>query len=119
MQRCNANCVIVHDNKLSYFPSNIYDDQSNQVFVADEPGSHNDTLAMATQKAMNIFAKKDIQEAVGENREIRFVVFSRAILEYKQAGIDTHPKIQWLNEHYDFVKHEVIGDLELLYYFKP
>ena len=116
---CNADCVIVHDNKLSYFPSIIYDDQPDQVFIADEAGSHNDTLALATQKAMGIFAKKDIQEAVDDTREIRFVVYSKGILEYKQAGIDTPPKIKWLNDHYEFVDRTVIGDLEIFDYIKP
>lgn len=116
---CITDCVIVHDNKLSYFPSIIYDDQPDQVFIADDAGSHNDTLAPATQKAMDIFAKEDIQEAVDEAREIRFVVYSKAILEYKQAGIDTHPKIKWLNDHYKFVDRTVIGDLEIFDFIKP
>lgn len=116
---CYTDCVIVHDNKLSYFPSIIYEDQPNQVFIADEAGSHNDTLALATQKAMEIFAKKDIQEAVDAAREIRFVVYSKGILEYKQAGINIHPKINWLNDHYEFVDHVVIGDLEIFDYIKP
>ena len=116
---CNTDCIIVHDNKLSYFPSIIYDNLPNQVFIADEAGSHNDTLALATQKALGIYAKGDIQEAVDGSREIRFVVYSKGIMEYKQAGIDIHPKIKWLNEHYDYVDHKAIGDLEIFYYTKP
>jgi hypothetical protein len=116
---CNSGCIIVHDNKLSYFPAIIYGNQQNQVFIADEAGSHNDTLAVATQKAMNIFAKKDIQEAVGDNKNIRFVVYTRAIEEYKQAGIEIHPKIKWLSDNYHFVDHIVIGDIELYDYLRP
>jgi hypothetical protein len=116
---CNSGCIIVHDNKLSYFPAIIYDNQQNQVFIADEAGSHNDTLAIASQKAMNIFAQKDIQEAVGDNQKVRFVVYTRAIEEYKQARIVIHPKIKWLNENYHFVDHEVIGDIEIYNYLRP
>lgn len=115
---CANNCLIVHDNKLSYFPAFIYDAQPNQVFLADEPESHNDTLALGTQKAMNIYAKNNIQEAVGENTDIRFVVFSRAIAEYKQAGMEIHPKIKWLDDHYGLVNHEVFGDIEIYFYSK-
>jgi hypothetical protein len=116
---CNSGCIIVHDNKLSYFPAIIYASQQNQVFIADEAGSHNDTLAIASQKAMNIFAQKNIQEAVGDNQKVRFVVYTRAIEEYKQAGIEIHPKIKWLNDNYHFVNHEVIGDIEIYDYLRP
>jgi len=115
---CNENCIIVHDNKLSYFPSFVYDNQSNQVFIGDEIGSHNDTLALISQQAMDIYAQPDIISAVGNNNEIRFVVFTKAISEYKEIGIAVHPKIQWLIDHYKQTDHKNIGDLEIYYFLK-
>jgi mannosyltransferase len=115
---CTENCMIVHDNKLSYFPAYVYDHQENQSFIADEVGSHNDTLALISQQAMNIFAQPDINTAIGNNQEVRFVVFSKAIEEYKEIGINVHPKIQWLNSHFIQENHISIGDLEIFYFSK-
>ncbi len=84
---CKENCVVVHDNKLSYFPSLIYDETTPQNFIKDEPGSHNDTLAYNTQQAMDIYAISDIQSAVGDESDIRFVVFSTTLQEYLEMGV--------------------------------
>jgi mannosyltransferase len=115
---CTENCVIVHDNKLSYFPAYVYDRQATQVFIADEVGTHNDTLALISQQAMNIYAQPDINTAVGNNQEVRFVVFSKAIAEYKEIGVSVHPKIRWLNNQYTQDNHINIGDLEIFYFSK-
>jgi hypothetical protein len=115
---CTENCVIVHDNKLSYFPAYVYDHQANQVFIADEVGTHNDTLALKSQQAMNIYAQPDMNTAVGNNQEVRFVVFSKALAEYKEIGVTVHPKIQWLNDHFNQNNHITIGDLEIFYFSK-
>jgi mannosyltransferase len=115
---CSENCIIVHDNKLSYFPAYVYDHQANQVFIADEVGTHNDTLALKSQQAMNIFAKPDMNTAVGNNQEVRFVVFSKALAEYKEIGVTVHPKIQWLNDNFTQNNHMNIGDLEIFYFSK-
>ncbi len=116
--KCTEYCAIVHDNKLSYFPTYVYDHQENQVFIADEVGSHNDTLALISQQAMNIYAQPDMVTAVGNNQEVRFVVFSKAIAEYKEMGINVHPKIQWLTSHFIQNDHISIGDLEIFYFSK-
>jgi mannosyltransferase len=116
--RCSENCVIVHDNKLSYFPAYVYDHQATQVFIADEVGTHNDTLALISQEAMNIYAQPDIDSAVGNYSEVRFVVFSKAIAEYEEIGVHVHPKIQWLDDHFIRDNHISIGDLEIFYFSK-
>jgi mannosyltransferase len=115
---CSENCIIVHDNKLSYFPAYVYDRQANQVFIADELGTHNDTLALNSQQAMKIYAQPDMETAVGSNQEVRFVVFSKAIAEYQEMGITVHPKIQWLNTSFNLENHISIGDLEIFYFSK-
>jgi 4-amino-4-deoxy-L-arabinose transferase-like glycosyltransferase len=48
--------LVLHSNKLSYFPMVVYDSRLPQSFLADEPGSHNDTLAPATQASPRAFS---------------------------------------------------------------
>lgn len=57
--------VVVHDNKLSYFPAHYYAPDLQQVFLPDEPGSFNDTLAPESEAAMGLYPAKDLASAVG------------------------------------------------------
>ncbi|HSB89199.1 MAG TPA: glycosyltransferase family 39 protein [Anaerolineales bacterium] len=108
--------VVVHDNKLSYFPTAVYAPQLEQSFLPDEPGSHNDTLAPATQKAMGIFPASDLESAVRGASTVYFVVFQRAIDEYKAGGAADHPQLIWLRHHYSQEQLTRFGDL-LVYVF--
>jgi mannosyltransferase len=110
--------LIVHDNKLSLFPSKIYDAELPQAFLADEPGSHNDTLAYGSQIALDLVPDKDISTSVGNYDSVDFVVFSQAINEYKAAGLDDHPNLAWLKYHYNLNHVEQIGDLEIYQFSK-
>ncbi len=106
--------IILHDNKLSYFPSKVYKPGLDSRFLADEPGSANDTLALTTMKAMNIEAYTNIEDAVRGYERVFFVVFAQTIEEYSFAG--GHPVILFLsNKAGDPVKHE-FGDLLILEY---
>jgi mannosyltransferase len=108
--------LILHDNKLSYFPCFFYAPDLQQAFLADEPGSHNDTFAPASQVAMNIFPVKDVQTAVERRNRIFYVVFNGAIDEYKQQG-NEHPQLTWLNENYHYIDQMGFNDL-LIYQFE-
>jgi hypothetical protein len=115
---CTEDCLVVHDNKLSYFPALIYGPNVPQVFIMDEKGSHNDTLALKTQQAMGIFAEPDIQTAVGNKKMVRFVVFSKTISEYRDMGIAIHPNLEWLRGELIEKEHRSIGDLEFFFFEK-
>lgn len=104
---------IVHDNKLSYFPTRFYARNLPQWFIQDEPGSHNDTFAPASQEAMSLFPVSDIQAAVSDNRRVYFVVFSRAIEEYKSSGYAGHPNLIWLEDHFELIDRQNFNDLEI------
>lgn len=91
---------IIHDNKISYFPSHYYAPALNQSFLADIPGSSNDSLAPASQSAMGLYPEKDISSAVGNASQIYFVVYQKAIDEYLEMGRSDHPVIQWLAAHF-------------------
>ena len=89
-----SNEIIVHDNKLSFFPCRYYSKDINQVFLRDEPGSSNDTLAEGSQIAMNLFPKKDITQAADGYDTVYFVYFDEVELEYESIGYDEHPTLR-------------------------
>ncbi|HBA91709.1 MAG TPA: hypothetical protein DCZ08_08115 [Anaerolineaceae bacterium] len=108
--------MILHDNKLSYFPSHYYDPELPQEFLADEPGSHNDTYALASQTAMQLFPAESLAQAVSGKETVRFVVFSRAIEEYRDMGAGEHPVMAQLGDAFNLSGHEAFGDLEIYTY---
>lgn len=107
---------IIHDNKLSFFPMLFYLPDADQVFMPDEPGSSNDTLAIASQEAMGIYPENSIEDAIDEKVSIAFVVFSKAIDEYNQKGFGQHPTLAWLSERFHYQKMARFQDLEIYYF---
>lgn len=105
---------IVHDNKLSFFPSHFYARDLPQTFLADVPGSHNDTYAPATQAAIGLFPTPSIEAAVQGCDTVAFIVFEKAIQEYHEMGYTEHAIIRWLSEHFTPRARERYGDLWIL-----
>jgi mannosyltransferase len=110
--------VVVHDNKLSYFPTRFFAPDLPQKFLADEPGSSNDTLALTSQQAMQTFPEQSLQIATQGYREVYFVVFSQTIDEYKRSGLPNHPQLEWLQKNMKEKTVFYINDLEI-YEFSP
>jgi len=109
--------LILHDNKLSYFPSHYYDPELPQEFLPDEPGSHNDTYALASQTAMQLVPAESLAQAINGKATVRFVVFSRAIEEYRDIGAVEHPVMAQLDDDgFTLSGHEIFGDLEIYTY---
>jgi hypothetical protein len=108
--------VIIHDNKLSYFPMHFYQPGLPQDFIADPPGSHNDTFAPESQLAMGIFPVADLGSAVGNVKHVWFIVFERAINEYAASGQQAHPQLAWLLERFSMADLRRYNDL-LIYEF--
>ncbi len=79
--------LILHDNKLSFFPMRFHDRALPQVFLADPPGSSNDTLAPASQAAMNLFPV-ELDAAMRGRARVWFVIFQTAL---DQAAEEGHP----------------------------
>ena len=107
---------VVHDNKLSFFPSHYYAPDVSQSFLGDDPGSPNDTLAPASQEALGLFPAISLAQAVGDARRIFFVVFSGVVQEYRQAGFSDHPQVTWLKGMYPHVSETQFNDL-IVYQF--
>jgi 4-amino-4-deoxy-L-arabinose transferase-like glycosyltransferase len=108
--------VIVHSNKLTFFPAHYYDRSLSQSFIADEPGSPSDTLAYATQEALGLFAAPDIDAATRGYDRVWFVMFRRAADEYRAAGHTDHPQRMWLEEHYRLTSVTSFNDLDVYEY---
>jgi hypothetical protein len=106
--------VILHDNKLSYFPSRVYAPNLKSLFLADEPGSANDTLAPKTMQALGFTASIDPITAVNGSDRVFFVVFQQAISEYETRG--GHPVIQELTGLAGKAVEHSFGDLLILEY---
>jgi hypothetical protein len=115
-QNAESGDVILHDNKLSYFPSHFYDPSLEQAFLPDDPGGHNDTYAVASQEAMIIFPSVSVEQATAHHERVWFVVFTRAIQEYAEAGVTIHPVMAQLDTQYDQISQKAFGDLEIYLY---
>jgi hypothetical protein len=91
--------LVLHSNKLSYFPMVVYAADLGQAFLADQPGSHNDTLAAATQQALGLKALSHFEAAAEDARRVRYVIFQRELDEYALADGDLPPALAWLVTH--------------------
>ncbi len=108
--------VIVHSNKLTFFPAHYYDPSLQQTFIADEPGSASDTLAYPTQQALGLYAEPDLETAVQGHERVWLVMFKREAEEYRAAGFEQHPQQLWLQQRYTLVSVQPFGDLQVLLY---
>lgn len=107
--------IIVHDNKLSFFPSHYYDRDLVQEYIGDVPGSATDTLALPTQEVLGLLAQPDISHAVGEAQRVWFVIFQRALDEAEDLG-EPNVNKAWLDSHYHLVTQKSFNDLKLYLY---
>ena len=108
--------VIVHDNKLSFFPCFYYSRNLNQVFIKDIPGSQNDTFALGSQVAMDIYPMNDIDQAVQDNDQVYFVYFEKTENEYQEKGFEKHPVHTELEQSYYLMNKLSYNDLNLVEY---
>jgi 4-amino-4-deoxy-L-arabinose transferase-like glycosyltransferase len=91
--------LVLHSNKLSFFPMHVYAPGLPQAFLPDEPGSSNDTLAPATQAALGLFPSASVESLTGKAARVRFVIFQRELDEYAAAGAGLPPALDWLLQH--------------------
>jgi mannosyltransferase len=105
--------VVLHDNKLSYFPARYYAPDLRQTFLPDEPGSHNDTLAPATQDAMGIWPVEGLRGVTDDASRIWFVFFTRTVGEWGERG-GSHPTLETLEQKWRLVGQAAFNDLEVM-----
>jgi hypothetical protein len=107
--------VVVHTNKLTYFPMHARDPDVPGIFLADPPGSPQDTLALPTQEALGMFATPTIAEGVGAAERVWLVYFSRELEEIR-ALEGEHPTLAWLEGGFVQVGQERFSDLIVALY---
>jgi hypothetical protein len=112
-----AGSLVLHDNKLSFFPSHYYAPQLEQTFLPDVPGSSNDTLAPATQAVIGLYPTKDVQTAVQGKDNVYFVVYQETLDEYAQQG-SSDPALDWLNANYRNLGKLTFNDLIVYHFFQ-
>ncbi|MCX8024419.1 MAG: hypothetical protein N3A60_04375, partial [Thermanaerothrix sp.] len=115
-QAAGERLCIVHDNKLSFFPSHVYARNLPQTFLDDVPGSHNDTYAPATRAAIGLFPQPSIAAATQGCDRVAFLVFDKAIQEYHEMGYAEHAVIAWLTAHFTPTSRKQYGDLWVFYF---
>ena len=105
--------LVIHDNKLSFLPSHYYAPDLEQLFLADEPGSPNDTFAFASQQAMGLYPQPNLDQAVDGAKRVFFIVFETTLQEYQQSGSMDHPQLAWLKQHFQLVGNASYNDLNV------
>lgn len=106
-----AGDVILHDNKLSFFPMHFYDRMLSQAFLADPAQSDNDTFAPASQAAMQLYPT-DFEQAIQDKSRVWFVIYQTAISE---ANGD-HANLARLDAKFRRVQESDYGDLRIYLY---
>lgn len=91
--------VVVHDNKLTFFPSRYYDPFLPQTFCPDLPGMGSDTLALPTQEALGLFPTPIDQAVADGGKGVWYVAFDRTWEEYRVLGYADAPNRAWLRAH--------------------
>lgn len=104
--------AVVHTNKLTYFPMRVHAPDLPGAFLADPPGSPQDTLAYPTQQALGIFATPTITQAVGEAGRAWLVYFPR---EVQEMG-ENHPALAWVKDRFVLLEETRFSDLVVALY---
>ena len=109
--------IVVHDNKLTFFPAYYYDPALPQTFCPDLPGRGSNTLALPTQEALGLFATPISQTMTSGVAGVWYVAFDRTWEEYRSLGYADAPNRAWLHAHCrQRGGVESIADLEIYHF---
>jgi 4-amino-4-deoxy-L-arabinose transferase-like glycosyltransferase len=103
--------AVVHTNKLTFFPMRVYAPELAGRFLADRPGSPEDTLALPTQQALGLFATPTMTEAVGTAERVWLVYFTE-----EMEQMEEHPALTWLDGRFVEVEQQRFNDLVVALY---
>ena len=113
-QQVQREDVVLHDNKLSYFPTYFFARDLAQGYLADAPDSPNGTLSPRTSEVLGLHPTSH-GEAVRGHRRLWLVVFQGALDEAAAADVPL-PGKRWLDERYRGELQASIGDLRIYLY---
>jgi hypothetical protein len=105
---------VIHDNKLSFFPTIFYGERDRTQYLQDPKGSPNDTLAYPSQIAIGYLASENIEKFLNEDK-LLFIVFQKTLDEYAENNL-SHPVIAILQKEYSEEKIYSVGDLVIMEY---
>jgi len=108
--------IVLHENKLSYFPMLFYDSNLTQYYLADPPGSENDTLSLGSQIAIGYMAINKFDEFFLYEK-LFFISFTQTEIEYKNLGL-MDPNLSFLRSYYEEKAVTLIGDIKVYYFVK-
>jgi mannosyltransferase len=112
--------VVIHQAKLSALPMVYYDRALTQRYLADAPGSSEDTLALPTQQVLNLLADNCINSALKGAQRVWWVVFSEAEAQYATAGRpELTQETEWLHNHFSDAQTTSFGDLNVVLFSQP
>ena len=111
--------VIIHSSKLSYLPSFYFDQEIQQGFIIDPPNSSVDSLAPATREILNVNEAENIEKGTVHASRIWFVIYQQSIGELKSQGYQTHPQLEYLDQHFKLESFETWDDLKVYLYKRP
>lgn len=106
--------LVLSDNKLSYFPLSYLAPDIAQAYLADPPGSPNDTLARGSQDALGRHPI-ELPEGLRSYRRVWLVVFEQAERESAALGQPVASEA-WFHARYSGGLEERIGDLIIYLY---
>jgi hypothetical protein len=112
-ERVEPGDAVIHTNKLTFFPMHVYAPDLAGDFLADPPGSPQDTLALPTQEALSIFATPTMTEAVGTAEQVWLVYFPREVEQ-----MEVHPALTWLEGRFVEMKRAQFTDLVVALYLR-
>jgi len=109
--------IILHDNKLSYFPMMYYDNYLPQFYLADFKGTENDTLDLTSQRVLGHIAINDIS-TFDLQKEILFITFQQTEMEFENLGI-ANPNMTYLETYYSKgYLYRTIGDINIYKFYQ-
>jgi uncharacterized membrane protein len=112
--------VIVHQNKLSALPTVYYGRDLTQRFLADIPGSPEDTLALPTQHSLGLLADGCIQSASRDAKRVWWVTFDFVEEQYEGSNRpELRQALDWLDAHYTRSEEKTFNDLDVVLYSNP
>ncbi len=112
--------VIVHSNKLTMLPMVYYDRTLPQIYMADRPGSGEDTLALPTQEVLGLIGERCLPAVLGGAERVWLVIFAQEEKEYLSLpSVEAHPHLSWLRTHYHESQATVFEDLLIIPFSEP